>query len=119
MMEIETMSAKILPAIVAGLLLGTTSLTSAQALVVPQYGYNYSYYASPVYPPEVTFGFGAAPGYVAPGYYAPGYYGYAGRPTGKTMPMGGRNCELIRGEPRLTVASCSREKENHPTWPVG
>jgi hypothetical protein len=42
MMEIETMSAKILPAIVAGLLLGTTSLTSAQALVVPQYGYNYS-----------------------------------------------------------------------------
>ena len=40
-------------------------------------GYNYSYYAAPVYPPEVTFGFGAAPGYVAPGYYAPGYYGYA------------------------------------------
>jgi hypothetical protein len=77
MMEIETMSAKILPAIAAGLLLGTTSLTSAQALVVPQYGYNYSYYAAPVYPPEVTFGFGAAPGYVAPGYYAPGYYGYA------------------------------------------
>jgi hypothetical protein len=70
-MEIETMSAKILPVIVAGLLLGTTALASAQVLVVPQYGYDYSGYA-PMYPPAVTFGFG-----VAPGYYAPGYYNYA------------------------------------------
>jgi len=34
-MEIGTMSAKFLPAIVAGLLLGTTALASAQTLVYP------------------------------------------------------------------------------------
>ena len=56
------MSAKILPAIVAGLLLGTTALASAQALVYPQYGYNYNYYGYvPAYPPAVTFGFGGRP----------------------------------------------------------
>ena len=55
-MEIGTMSAKFLPAIVAGLLLGTTALASAQTLVYPQYRYNYGYngYTS-VYPPTVTF----------------------------------------------------------------
>ena len=37
-MEIGPMSAKFLPAIVAGLLLGTTALASAQTLVYPQYG---------------------------------------------------------------------------------
>ena len=61
-MEIGTMSAKFLPAIVAGLLLGTTALASAQTLVYPQYGYNYRYNGyTPVYPPTVTFGFGVAP----------------------------------------------------------
>ena len=54
-MEIGTMSAKFLPAIVAGLLLGTTALASAQTLVYPQYGYNYGYNGyTPVYPPAVT-----------------------------------------------------------------
>ena len=73
-MEIGTMSAKFLPAIVAGLLLGTTALASAQTLVYPQYRYNYGYNGyTPVYPPAVTFGFGVAPG----AYYAPGYYNYA------------------------------------------
>jgi hypothetical protein len=73
-MEIGTMSAKLLPAIVAGLLLGTTALASAQALVYPQYGYNYGYLEyAPAYPPAVTFGFGVGPGI----YYAPGYYNYA------------------------------------------
>jgi hypothetical protein len=48
------MSAKFLPAIVAGLLLGTTALASAQTLVYPQYGYNYGYNGSPAY---------VAPGY--------------------------------------------------------
>ena len=73
-MEIGTMSAKFLPAIVAVLLLGTTALASAQTLVYPQYGYNYGYNGyTPVYPPAVTFGFGVAPG----AYYAPGYYNYA------------------------------------------
>ena len=65
------MIAKFLPAMVAGLLLGTTALASAQTLVYPQYGYNYRYYGyTPVYPPAVTFGFGVAPG----AYYAPAYY---------------------------------------------
>jgi hypothetical protein len=73
-MEIGAMSAKFLPAVVAGLLLGTTTLASAQSLVYPQYGYNYGYYGyAPVYPPAVTFGFGVAPG----AFYAPGYYNYA------------------------------------------
>jgi hypothetical protein len=76
-MEIGTMSAKFLPAIVAGLLLGTTALASAQALVYPQYGYNYGYYGyygyAPSYPPVVTYGFSVGPG----AYYAPGYYNYA------------------------------------------
>jgi len=66
------MSAKFLPAIVAGLLLGTTALASAQTLVYPQYGYTpYGYI--PVYPPAVTFEFGVAPR----AYYAPGYSNYA------------------------------------------
>jgi len=70
-MEIGPMSAKFLPAIVAGLLLGTTALASAQTLVYPQYGYTpYGYI--PVYPPAVTFEFGVAPR----AYYAPGYYNY-------------------------------------------
>ena len=57
----RTMTAKFFPAIVAGLLLGTTALASAQTLVYPQYGYNYGYYRyTPVYPPAVTFGFGVA-----------------------------------------------------------
>jgi hypothetical protein len=73
-MEIGTMSAKFLPAIVAGLLLGTTALASAQTLVYPQYRYNYGYNGfTPVYPPTVSFGFGVVPG----AYYAPGYYNYA------------------------------------------
>jgi hypothetical protein len=38
-MEIETMSAKILPAIVVGLLLGSTALASAQMRSLDQYGY--------------------------------------------------------------------------------
>ena len=38
------MSAKFLPAVVAGLLLGTTTLASAQTLVYRQYGHNYGYY---------------------------------------------------------------------------
>lgn len=74
------MSVKILPAIVAGLLLGATDLASAQALVLPQYGYNYTYYGvgpaygiAPAYPPAITFGFGVGPGV----YYAPTYYNYA------------------------------------------
>ena len=67
------MIAKFLPAMVAGLLLGTTALASAQTLVYPQSGYNYRYYGyTPVYPPAVTFGFGVAPGV----YYAPTYYNY-------------------------------------------
>ena len=71
-MEIGPMSAKFLPAIVAGLLLGTTALASAQTLVYPQYGYTpYGYI--PVYPPAVSFEFGVAPR----AYYAPGYYNYA------------------------------------------
>jgi hypothetical protein len=71
------MSARILPAIVAGLLLGTTTLASAQALVLPQYGYTYGYYGyAPVYPPAVTLGLGAVPGV----YYAPGYYTYSYAP---------------------------------------
>jgi hypothetical protein len=71
-MEIKTMSAKLLPALVAGLLLGTTALASAQTLVLPQYGYSYGYYGyAPAYPPAVTLG-------VGPGvYYAPTYYNYA------------------------------------------
>jgi hypothetical protein len=57
------MSAKFLPVIVAGSLLGTTALASAQPLVYPQYGYNYSYYGyAPAYPPAVTFGYGVGPG---------------------------------------------------------
>ena len=61
-MEIGTMSAKFLPAIVAGLLLGTTALAAAQTLVYPQYGYNYGYNGyTPVYPPAVTFGFRRRP----------------------------------------------------------
>jgi hypothetical protein len=68
--EIGTMSAKILPALVAGLLLGTTTLASAQALVYSPYGYSYGYYGyAPAYPPAVAF----SPGV----YYAPGYYNYA------------------------------------------
>ena len=70
------MSAKILPALVAGLLLGTTALASAQ--VVYPYGYNYNYYGYvPTYPPAVTLGFGVGPGI----YYAPGYYNYAPAPA--------------------------------------
>ena len=81
------MSAKSLPAIVAGLLLGTTALASAQTLVSPQYGYNYAFYGfAPAYPPAVTFGLGVGPGvYYAPTYYsyapayvAPGYVGWSG-----------------------------------------
>ena len=50
------MSAELFPAIVAGLLLGTTALASAQTLVYPQYRYNYGYNGyTPVYPPTVTF----------------------------------------------------------------
>jgi hypothetical protein len=61
-MEIGTMSAKFLPAIVAGLLLGTTALASAQTLLYPQYRYNYGYNGyTPVYPPTVTFGFRRRP----------------------------------------------------------
>jgi hypothetical protein len=80
------MSAKILPALAAGLLLGTTALASAQALVLPQYGYNYAVYGfTPAYPPAVTFGYGVGPGvYYAPTYYsyppayfAPGYVGWS------------------------------------------
>jgi hypothetical protein len=69
------MSAKILPALVAGVLLGTTALASAQALVYSPYGYTYGgYYGyAPAYPPAVTLGFGVGPGI----YYAPGYYNYA------------------------------------------
>jgi hypothetical protein len=68
------MSAKILPALAASLLLGTTALASAQALVYPSYGYTYGYYGyAPVYPPAITFSFGGGPGT----YYAPGYYYYA------------------------------------------
>ena len=49
-------------AIVAGLLLGTTALASAQTLVYPQYGYNYGYNGyTPIYPPAITFPFGVAP----------------------------------------------------------
>ena len=67
------MSAKIFPALVAGLLLGTTALASAQVVYSP-YGYNYNYYGHvPAYPPEVTLGYGVGPGI----YYAPGYYNYA------------------------------------------
>jgi hypothetical protein len=67
--EIGTMSAKILPALVVGLLLGTTGLASAQALVAPYYGY-YTY--APAYSPVIPLGIGA-PGV----YYTPGYYNYA------------------------------------------
>jgi hypothetical protein len=70
--EIGTISAKVLPALVAGLLIGTTAMASAQALVLPQYGYPYGYYGY-AYPPAVTLGFGVGPGV----YYAPGYYNYA------------------------------------------
>jgi hypothetical protein len=67
------MSAKLLPALVAGLLLGTTALASAQVVYSP-YGYNYNYYGYvPAYPPAVALGFGVGPGI----YYAPGYYNYA------------------------------------------
>ena len=66
------MSAKMLPPIVAGLLLGTIAVASAQTLVYPQYSYNYGYYP-PIYPSGVTFGVGVAPA----SYYAPGYYNYA------------------------------------------
>lgn len=84
-MEIGTISAKFLPAIVAGLLLGTTALASAQALVLPPYSYNYTYYGY-AYAPAVTFGFGVGPGvYYAPTYYSyvpsyvvPGYVGWSG-----------------------------------------
>jgi hypothetical protein len=75
--EIGTMSAKLLPALVAGLLLGTTALASAQVVYAP-YGYNYNYYGyAGAYPPAVTLGPGIGPGI----YYAPGYYNYAPAPA--------------------------------------
>jgi hypothetical protein len=71
--EIGTMSAKILPVLVAASLLGTTALASAQVAYAP-YGYNYNYYGYvPAYPPAVALGPGVGPGI----YYAPGYYSYA------------------------------------------
>jgi len=66
-----TPSTKILPVLVAALLLGTTSLASAQALVAPYYGY-YTY--APAYSPVIPLGIGVP----VPGvYYTPGYYNYA------------------------------------------
>jgi hypothetical protein len=66
------MTAKVLPGLVAGLLLGTTALASAQVLYSPYYNYNY-YGHAPAYLPAVTLGFGVGPGI----YYAPGYFNYA------------------------------------------
>lgn len=67
------MSVKNLPILVAAILLGTTTLASAQALVFSPYTYTYSYYAyAPIYAPAVTYGLA-----VAPQYYVPGYYAYA------------------------------------------
>jgi hypothetical protein len=67
------MSAKIVPALVAGLLLGTTALASAQVGYAP-YEYNYNYHGHvPAYPPAAALGLSVGPGF----YYAPGYYGYA------------------------------------------
>jgi hypothetical protein len=67
------MSAKILPSLVAALLLGMTASASAQVAYAP-YGYNYNYYGYvPAYPPAVALGPVVGPGI----YYAPEYYGYA------------------------------------------
>jgi hypothetical protein len=74
----KTMLAKSVPVLVLALLLGTTALASAQALVLPSYGYAYGYAYVPVYPPAVTYGLAVTPQYaVAPQYYVPGYYAYA------------------------------------------
>jgi hypothetical protein len=63
------------PALVIALLLGTTAVASAQAVVMPSYGYTYGYIYVPAYPPAVAY---VAPQYaVTPQYYAPSYYGYA------------------------------------------
>jgi hypothetical protein len=71
------MSGKIITAVAAAILLGSTAIASAQtpASPLPHHywgnGY-YDYYTGPA----VTFGFGVGPGYYSPGYYdyAPGYY---------------------------------------------
>ena len=46
-MEIETMSAKILPALIVGLLLGTTGLASAVERGMPDYYWTDPYYGTP------------------------------------------------------------------------
>jgi hypothetical protein len=46
-MEIETMSAKVLPALIVGLLLGTTTLASAVERGVPSYYWTDPYYGTP------------------------------------------------------------------------
>jgi hypothetical protein len=76
------MSGKIITALAAAVLIGSTAIASAQtpAAPLPHYywgnGYN-DYYGGP----SVTFGLGVGPGYYGPtpGYYgpAPGYYDYA------------------------------------------
>jgi hypothetical protein len=70
------MSGKIITAVAAAILLGSTVLASAQTREFPQDRYwgDYGYYGQgPVVYPPVTFGFGVAPyGYA----YAPGYYDY-------------------------------------------
>lgn len=63
------MSGKIIPAVTAAILLGSTALASAQAIMVAPQPYD-SYYGVPV----ITFGFGVMPAYSG---YGPVYYGYA------------------------------------------
>ena len=47
--EIETMSAKVLPALIVGLLLGTTTLASAIERGWPPYYWTNPYYGNPYY----------------------------------------------------------------------
>jgi hypothetical protein len=76
------MSGKIITAVAAAILIGSTALASAQTRASPQARYwgGYGYYGQGAVAPLVTFGYGVAPySYYAPGYYAyaPSYYAYA------------------------------------------
>jgi hypothetical protein len=81
-----TMSGKTIVAVMAAILLASTTLASAQTPAAPRHwGGGYYGPGTPDYPPGR---FGGGPGYYGPGYYdyAPGYYGYAPGPYNNTGP---------------------------------
>lgn len=70
------MSVKIITALAAAVLIGSTAMASAQTRAFPRD----NYWNDGFYGPSVNFGIGVSPH--GPGYYdyAPGYYGYGYAP---------------------------------------